>query len=106
MSDAITRLNTALRGRCRVERPLGEGGMATVYLARDLKHDRSVALKVLRPELAAVVGAERFLADVGSPEVVLADRYRRDGSGTAGPLANYDVTPSGVGFVMVEDSAP
>jgi serine/threonine-protein kinase len=62
--DLIERLNAALDGRYRVERELGEGGMATVYLAADLKHERSVALKVLKPELAAVVGAERFLAEI------------------------------------------
>ncbi len=64
MTDPITRLNAALEGRYRIEREIGEGGMATVYLARDLKHNRSVALKVLKPELAAVVGAERFLAEI------------------------------------------
>ena len=62
--DPITRLNAALRGRYLIERELGEGGMATVYLAEDLKHERKVALKVLKPELAAVVGAERFLAEI------------------------------------------
>ncbi len=62
--DAIARLNTALEGRYRLERELGEGGMATVYLVADLKHERKVALKVLKPELAAVVGAERFLAEI------------------------------------------
>ncbi|HUP51440.1 MAG TPA: protein kinase [Longimicrobiales bacterium] len=64
MTDALTRLNAALSGRYSVERTLGEGGMATVYLANDLKHHRSVALKVLKPELAAVVGSERFLAEI------------------------------------------
>ena len=64
MSDSITRLNTALEGRYRIESELGEGGMAMVYLADDLKHERKVALKVLKPELAAVVGAERFLAEI------------------------------------------
>ena len=49
-SDAVTRLNEALSGRYRIEKELGEGGMATVYLADDLKHERKVALKVLRPE--------------------------------------------------------
>jgi serine/threonine-protein kinase len=62
--DPITRLNAALEGRYHIERELGEGGMATVYLADDLKHERKVALKVLKPELAAVVGAERFLAEI------------------------------------------
>ncbi len=61
---SITRLNAALEGRYRIESELGEGGMATVYLTDDLKHERKVALKVLKPELAAVVGAERFLAEI------------------------------------------
>ena len=64
MSDPVARLNSALEGRYTIERELGEGGMATVYLAKDLKHNRNVALKVLKPELAAVVGAERFLAEI------------------------------------------
>ena len=64
MSDPVTRLNAALEGRYAIARELGEGGMATVYLADDLKHERKVALKVLKPELAAVVGAERFLAEI------------------------------------------
>ena len=64
MSDSVTRINTALEGRYRIESELGEGGMAMVYLADDLKHERKVALKVLKPELAVVVGAERFLAEI------------------------------------------
>jgi len=64
MSDPIARLNTALDGRYHIERELGEGGMATVYLAEDIRHNRKVALKVLKPELAAVVGAERFLSEI------------------------------------------
>ena len=64
MSDPVARLNAALEGRYAIERELGEGGMATVYLADDIKHERKVALKVLKPELAAVVGAERFLAEI------------------------------------------
>src|ERR1041384_4655918 len=59
-----SRLSTALAGRYAIERELGQGGMATVFLARDLRHDRQVALKVLRPELAAVIGAERFLQEI------------------------------------------
>ncbi len=57
-------LKASLADRYLVERELGAGGMATVYLALDLKHDRKVAIKVLRPELAAVIGAERFLAEI------------------------------------------
>ena len=58
------RLVTALADRYRIERELGAGGMATVYLADDLKHERKVAIKVLKPDLAAVVGADRFLAEI------------------------------------------
>ncbi len=61
---SLERLTAALADRYRLERELGAGGMATVYLAHDLKHDRQVAIKVLRPELAAVIGAERFLSEI------------------------------------------
>ncbi|HEU5218905.1 MAG TPA: protein kinase [Gemmatimonadales bacterium] len=64
MSDISARLTVALADRYRIERELGQGGMATVYLALDLKHDRKVALKVLKPELAAVLGAERFVVEI------------------------------------------
>jgi eukaryotic-like serine/threonine-protein kinase len=64
MEDIPSRLVEALADRYRLERELGSGGMATVYLAHDLRHDRSVAVKVLRPELAAVIGADRFLAEI------------------------------------------
>lgn len=64
MTDPLARLSAALAGRYTVERELGQGGMATVYLAHDVKHDRQVAIKVLNPELAAVLGVERFLAEI------------------------------------------
>jgi hypothetical protein len=60
----IDRLTAALADRYRIERELGAGGMATVYLAHDVRHDRKVAVKVLRPELAAVIGADRFLSEI------------------------------------------
>jgi len=63
MSDATSRLSAALSGRYAVECLLGEGGMATGDLAQDVRHNRRVALKVLRPELAAVVGAARLRAE-------------------------------------------
>jgi serine/threonine protein kinase len=64
MTAVPDRLTAALADRYRLERELGQGGMATVYLAEDLKHDRKVALKILRPELSAILGAERFLAEI------------------------------------------
>ena len=64
MSDTAERLRAGLADRYRIERELGRGGMATVYLAEDLKHHRAVALKVLHPELTAAVGSERFLREI------------------------------------------
>ena len=64
MSGPPSALKAALSDRYRLEREIGQGGLATVYLAHDVRHDRRVALKVLRPELAAVIGAERFLAEI------------------------------------------
>ena len=64
MPELLGRLQSALSDRYRLDREAGAGGMATVYLAEDVRHDRRVALKVLRPELAAVIGAERFLAEI------------------------------------------
>jgi len=62
--DALAQLKSALSGRYAIDREIGAGGMATVYLARDVRHNRSVALKVLNPELGAVLGVERFLAEI------------------------------------------
>ena len=64
VNDALARLTEALSGSYRIERQLGQGGMATVYLAEDLKHHRKVAVKVLRPELASALGPERFLREI------------------------------------------
>jgi serine/threonine protein kinase/tetratricopeptide (TPR) repeat protein len=64
MTTPASRLSAALADRYRIERELGEGGMATVYLAHDPKHDRNVAIKVLKPECAAVLGAKRFVQEI------------------------------------------
>jgi serine/threonine-protein kinase len=64
MTDVLARLATALADRYGVERELGAGGMATVYLAHDLRHDRDVAIKVLHPDLGAALGGERFLSEI------------------------------------------
>ena len=90
MADLRTRLQPALADRYAIEREVGRGGMATVFLAQDLKHDRRVALKVLHPELAASLGPERFLREIkvaarlNHPHIVpLHD------SGQAGDLLYY-----------------
>src|SRR3954468_7684718 len=64
MTDVLSRLSAALASQYAIERELGRGGMATVYLAQDLKHHRRVALKVMRPELTMAVGADRFLREI------------------------------------------
>ena len=61
---SVDRLTAALAGRYTIERELGQGGMATVYLAHDIKHDRDVAIKVLHPDLGAALGGERFLSEI------------------------------------------
>ena len=64
MTQQTDRLYAALADRYRLEGELGAGGMATVYLAHDLKHDRDVAIKVLHPDLGAALGGERFLSEI------------------------------------------
>ena len=61
---ALTQLNAARAGRYEIEREIGAGGMATVYLAHDVRHERNVALKVLEPKLDAVLGVERFPSEI------------------------------------------
>src|ERR1044071_9605759 len=90
MADPLALLKNALADRYAIERELGRGGMATVYLAQDLKHPRQVALKVLRPEVAGALGADRFLK-----EIALAARLQHPhilgllDSGTAGDMLYY-----------------
>ncbi|MEE8062086.1 MAG: hypothetical protein V3T16_09650, partial [Gemmatimonadales bacterium] len=64
MPETLERLTAALSDRYQIEHELGQGGMATVYLATDLRHHREVAVKVLRPDLAAALGADRFLREI------------------------------------------
>ncbi len=71
MPEITSRLSTALADHYPIESHSGEGGMANVYLAHDLKHDRKVAVKVLRPELSAILGGERFLNEIKVTESLL-----------------------------------
>ena len=88
MSEGHTeRLEAALDGKYLIESKLGEGGMATVYLAQDVKHERKVALKILKPELAAVIGAERFLTEIKTTAGPPAPSYPRAASIQARPVA-------------------
>jgi eukaryotic-like serine/threonine-protein kinase len=64
LTEITRRLEAGLRGRYALDRELGQGGMAVVYLATDIRHDRRVALKVLRPEISEDIGAERFLREI------------------------------------------
>src|SRR5512132_1698173 len=87
MADVLAQLRSGLADRCRVERELGAGGMATVYLADDVRHGRQVAIKVLHPELALALGSDRFLAEIRTtarlqhPHILpLLDSGEADGS--------------------------
>src|SRR5262245_28177895 len=96
MPDLPARLRSALAGRYDIERAIGEGAMATVYLARDLKHSRPVGVKVLGPELSAVLGTERF-----HQEIAFTARF------VSGPFANvagysYDVSPDGERLLLIQ----
>ena len=86
MANTLDRLKIALADRYAIERELGAGGMATVYLAEDLKHHRQVAIKVLKPEIGAVIGSERFgreidiAATLNHPHILtLIDSAEADG---------------------------
>src|SRR6266699_329787 len=91
MSDVLERLGAALAEHYAIERQVGAGGMATVYLARDLKHDRAVALKVLRPELAAVLPIEEALGLAGGVASALGYAHRHG-------VIHRDIKPENVLF--------
>nr|MBA2292709.1 serine/threonine-protein kinase [Gemmatimonadales bacterium] len=99
MPTTLEKLSSVLADRYRIEREIGAGGMATVYLAHDVRHDRRVALKVLRPELAAVIGAERFLVEIKTtanlqhPHILALFDSGRTGDAAGGPDFVYYVMP-------------
>ena len=110
LGNQTDRLNPALAGRYRIIRLLGEGGMATVYLCDDLKHDRKVALKLLKPELAAVLGAERFVQEIKTTAALgvgtkvtrtplLDARKYLKGSQSS---RNFDVSRDGKSFIFLK----
>jgi hypothetical protein len=114
MTDPVMRLSEALAGRYRFEREIGAGGMATVYLAHDERYDRSVAVKVLKPAIAAAVGTERFLreiritAQLNHPHILpLLDsgRVNRgiDGSTDRGFAGSSDRPSDAMGAVRSDD---
>jgi serine/threonine protein kinase len=80
MADVLDRLKAALADRYQIERELGSGGMATVYLADDLKLHRKVAVKVLRPELAAALGPDRFVQEIDIAAKLTLGCWQREGS--------------------------
>jgi len=124
LADLLARLQAALADRYTIERELGRGGMATVYLAQDLKHNRKVAIKVLKPELAAALGPERFSRRSKSRRAsrtrtscrstfgrshgsaVLRDalRRRRDAAESSRPRRPLAARPSGADLARVCDA--
>lgn len=106
MTDLRARLEAAVGTAYRVENELGQGGMAVVFLARDIRHDRSVAIKVVRPELAASLGAERFLREIESASQLQHPHILPLlGSGESGELLYY-VMPYVEGRSLRERLAP
>jgi eukaryotic-like serine/threonine-protein kinase len=100
LTDVLTQLQAGLPSHYRVERELGRGGMATVWLAHDLKHDRRVAIKVIRPELAAALGADRFLREIRiaahlqHPHILtLIDSGEKPGKSASEPGSLFYVMP-------------
>ncbi|MGH7743063.1 MAG: serine/threonine-protein kinase, partial [Candidatus Eiseniibacteriota bacterium] len=90
MAELKAILDSALSGRHRIERELGRGGMAVVFLAEDLKHGRRVAIKVLKPEIAAAVGRDRFAREIGIAARLMHPRILAlHDSGEAGELLYY-----------------
>lgn len=79
MGETFDHLRSALADHYALERELGEGGMATVYLARDVRHNRNVAIKVMHPELALRIGAERFLKEIETTANLLRHAVRAGG---------------------------
>ncbi|MCL4864398.1 MAG: protein kinase [Gemmatimonadales bacterium] len=104
--STLERLAQALSDRYRIERELGQGGMATVFLAADLKHDRQVAIKVLKPELGAVLGAERFVneirttANLQHPNLLPLFDSGSAGRGDGGPEFLFYVMPYVEGLTL------
>ena len=94
MSDRLEELKAALADRYAIEREIGRGGMATVYLAHDLKHDRRVAIKVVQPELTAVIGAERFVQEIKTTANLQHPHGSAEGRGLIKPESTtFDNTP-------------
>ena len=112
MTDQLQQLKVALPDRYQIQRQVGVGGMATVYLARDVKHDRNVALKVLRPDLASALGPDRFVREIAvaaqlhHPHILpLLDSGDADGTGTSarfsGPMG---IASDGINLYVADTS--